>query len=115
MKSRRSVSISYRVPSAVFKEHKSHDESQTDSNFTESVCQYYQDIVEQSKQPESDLQLYPIKESLHQGLKSIGIRRKAPLTKGQQLSLLEKYHVHKDKYKKMFGLYRFFPRMNLDL
>jgi hypothetical protein len=47
----------------------------------------------------------PIKESSNQQVKSNGIRRKLPLTKGQQLYLIGKYHVNKMKIfspKKIF-------------
>lgn len=71
---------------------KCHDEPQS---FTESFCQYYRDMVEKSKSPGLGSQQYPIKESSNQRVKSSGIRRKIPLTKGQQLYLLGKYHVNK--------------------
>jgi hypothetical protein len=91
---RRSVSVNIRSQSAIVRKDKYLDEPQS---FTESFCQYYRDIVEKSKQSEFDLQHYPIKELSTQRIKSSKIRRKLPLTEGQQLYLLEKYHVNKTK------------------
>ncbi len=58
------------------------------------MCQYYRDLIEKSKQSELGLQQYPIKESLNKRLKSNGTPRKVPLTEGQQVYLLGKYHVN---------------------
>ncbi|CAF4526016.1 unnamed protein product [Rotaria sp. Silwood2] len=101
MKPRQSVSVNRRSPSGIFKQNKYHEEPQPDSSCTESVYQYYCDVVEDSKQSEFNLQQYPIKESFDQRLKSTGIRRKLPLTRGQQLSLLEKYHIYDIKDTKV--------------
>ncbi|CAF4606773.1 unnamed protein product [Rotaria sp. Silwood1] len=101
MKPRRSVSVNCRSPSGIFRQDKCHQELQPDSSFTESVYQYYHDAVENSKQSEFNLQQCQTKESINQPLKSTGIRRKLPLTKGQQLSLLEKYHIYDIKDTKV--------------
>ncbi|CAF3437881.1 unnamed protein product [Rotaria sp. Silwood1] len=101
MKPRRSVSVNCRSPSGIFRQDKCHQELQPDSSFAESVYQYYHDAVENSKQSEFNLQQCQIKESINQPLKSTGIRRKLPLTKGQQLSLLEKYHIYDIKDTKV--------------
>ncbi|CAF0822305.1 unnamed protein product [Rotaria sordida] len=93
-KPRRSVSVNRCSSTRIFKQDTSHEEPQPDPSFTESVYQYYQDVIEKSQQSEFNLQQYSIKESCNQRLKTTGIRRKLPLTKGQQLSLLEKYHIY---------------------
>jgi hypothetical protein len=51
--------------------------------------------LEKSKQSELDLQQRSVKESLNRPGKQNGIRRKSPLTKGQKIYLLGKYHVNK--------------------
>jgi hypothetical protein len=65
-------------------------------SFTASFCQYYRDAIEKSDPTEFGLQQYPIKETSNQRVKSSGIRRKLPLTEGQQLYLIGKYHVNEN-------------------
>jgi hypothetical protein len=103
MNLRRSVSVNHRSQSAVIRKDKYRHEPQS---FSESFCQYCRDIVEQSKESEIDLQQNPIKEVTNQRVKSSGVRRKVPLTQGQQLYLIDKYHVN-DK-KRDFHRYEFF-------
>ncbi len=96
---RRSVSVNLRSQSAILRKDKYSDEPRS---FTESFCQYYRDIVEKSKQFEPSLQQYPIKESSNQRIKPSEIRRKVPLTTGQQVYLLGKYHVNKKQRRLSF-------------
>lgn len=91
MNPKRSVSVDHRSQSVIIKKEKFCDEPQS---FTESFCQYYRDAVEKTQQSEFNLQQHPIKESPNQRAKSSGIRRKLPLTEGQQLYLLGKCHVN---------------------
>lgn len=59
-------------------------------------------MIEKSKQSELTLQQNSVKEPSNQRAKSSGIRRKVPLTKGQQVYLLGKCHVNKNQEKKRF-------------
>ena len=76
------------------------DQCQPDLSFTESLCQYYREMIEKSKQSELTLQQNSIKEPSNQRVKSNAPRRKVPLTKGQQVYLLGKCHVNNKQEKK---------------
>jgi hypothetical protein len=96
---RRSVTVTRRSQSAVVRKDKFRDKSQPDLSFSESLCQYYRDIADKS---ELNLQQCSVKESSNQRVKSSGIRRKLPLTQGQQMYLLGKYNVNNKPKKKRF-------------
>ena len=90
-RTKRSASVNNRrSQSALLGKDKYYNEPQS---FTESICQYYNDLTDKSTPTEFGLHRYPIKEMSNQRVKSAGIRQKLPLTKGQQLYLLGKYHV----------------------
>jgi len=99
MSPRRPLSVNHHSQSAIVRKDKYYNEPQS---FTESFCQYYRDVVDKSKQSELGLEQHPIKDSSNQYLKSNRTRRKLPLTKYQQLYLLEKYHVNKNKRRLSF-------------
>ena len=92
MNIKRSTSVNYRRSQSVpGKRDNYYNEPQT---FLESFCQYQRNIDERSIPEQFDLEQDPIKETIHQPMKTNNNRRKLPLTKGQQLYLIGKHHVN---------------------